>query len=606
MQMTIIAMLIVAGLTYVWLMRGFFSALIHMVCVIAAGAIAFAFWEPVAYFLLERAPSGTFGSLLTGSAWAIALALPFAVSLTILRLVVDKLLPANAQAYPIVDAVGGAVCGGVSAIISAGIIVMSLGLLRVPTNFLGYQPLGYTTDAIGRGSLVRQQPLLRPYVDELTASLYTFLSRTALRPISGQTLADYYPDLALVPASLRMSFGDGKNRNTFRPGDFNVLMRYTVGDRENGSDLASESMMADWLDRGVQMVLDLNGERIRRGYLEGFLVSFRPGAKERTGQVVFSNGQARLVCRRTDGSSRTITLHPIAILSDADPASPGFGRWRFNSNNFHVASVGGASTVVFAFEFAVPAGYTPIALYLKNIRYEIRGEPDEQLIDADDRDRLVDEGWGGHLDVVRALGVPEPEQGGPIDPTERDNGISASNRLPRLALQLGQERRLRVAESGKSNWIVDGEEIFRTNELRGQIPREQSLRIDRFAVTQDIVLVQVDVSIGRPCSLLGSRAREAPQDAPPMLVDSHGRRYRAVGYVYQDREVIRIRYTPSREIAGIDELSRAGITLSASRPDQQLILVFRCNRGAELVRFDLGSTMVTEFDPPLLLDQTQR
>src|SRR5215813_3532623 len=103
---------VVVGLTsYVWSTRGFFSALIHMACVIAAGAIAFGLWEPLGYLLLDMSGDRGFGSLIRDVSWGLALALPFALSLALLRAGVDKLLPMNAQCDPTVDYIGGAACG---------------------------------------------------------------------------------------------------------------------------------------------------------------------------------------------------------------------------------------------------------------------------------------------------------------------------------------------------------------------------------------------------------------------------------------------------------------------------------------------------------------
>src|SRR4051812_4042984 len=111
MPLFIISLIVTLGLTYIWLTRGFFSALIHLVCTIIAGAIAFAAWEPVSYWILDGSPTGGFMSFTSGVAFAVGLILPFAVSLVLLRVGVDKLLPANVVLDPKLDYVGGGVCG---------------------------------------------------------------------------------------------------------------------------------------------------------------------------------------------------------------------------------------------------------------------------------------------------------------------------------------------------------------------------------------------------------------------------------------------------------------------------------------------------------------
>src|SRR5688572_8807205 len=101
-----------AGVTaYIWCIRGFFSALIHMVCVFAAGAVAFGVWEPVANILLDVMPDRGFFAPLGEMSWGLGLALPFALALAIFRGIVDSLLPANAQCEGLADYIGGGVCG---------------------------------------------------------------------------------------------------------------------------------------------------------------------------------------------------------------------------------------------------------------------------------------------------------------------------------------------------------------------------------------------------------------------------------------------------------------------------------------------------------------
>src|SRR5262249_3026843 len=132
--LSIIAIVVTLGLGYIWLTRGFFSSLIHLVCTIIAGAIAFAAWEPISYWFLESSPNGGFMSFIAGIAWGLGLVIPFSVSLILLRLVVDKLLPANVVLEPQLDYIGGGVCGVLSGAITAGILVISLSFFRLDSD----------------------------------------------------------------------------------------------------------------------------------------------------------------------------------------------------------------------------------------------------------------------------------------------------------------------------------------------------------------------------------------------------------------------------------------------------------------------------------------
>src|SRR2546425_1265370 len=108
-----LAVLVVAvAITWVWSARGFFSAFLHMLCVIVAGALAFAFWEPLALWILSNDTSQ--GGTWVDMAWGLALILPFAVILTIIRIACDKLVPFNLQFDGAANLIGGGACGAVS------------------------------------------------------------------------------------------------------------------------------------------------------------------------------------------------------------------------------------------------------------------------------------------------------------------------------------------------------------------------------------------------------------------------------------------------------------------------------------------------------------
>ncbi|MDI1290704.1 MAG: hypothetical protein PSX37_12235, partial [bacterium] len=83
MGLSLIAIAIMLLTAYIWLTRGFFSAFLHMICVVLAGGIAFAVWEPFAYLLLDK------GRFLESTAWCLGLALPFTAALLVLRLICD-------------------------------------------------------------------------------------------------------------------------------------------------------------------------------------------------------------------------------------------------------------------------------------------------------------------------------------------------------------------------------------------------------------------------------------------------------------------------------------------------------------------------------------
>ena len=588
---TLIALFFVAFITYLWSIKGFFSAFLHMLVIIVAGAIAFALWEPIAYAILGTSNRG----FVADSVWGLSLAVPFGIVALVIRLSVDKMIPHNAQAGTAMDYVGGFVCGLVAATISVGIMVISLQYLRMPANsWATYSAIDYSDQGTARGSLEKNKDFLRPYVDEITAKFYSHLSQGTLS--TATPMAEYQPDLHLVSTGMRMNFSEndklGQSRNTVAPQDFDLIGTYTVGP---ASGAPTNTITLDSQQPGVpQGYVDLNGENISRGYIAGYVITFKAGAKESSGQIVMGNGQITLVAESADGTDFK-TLFPLALISQADSTSSDLGRWRYSSKDQFVSSVGGASQATFAFEFLVPGGYTPKHLYVRNVRTDIDSAPSGQFNSTNQRDRSISSGAilqtpsggapGGDIDRSESVTIDASD--------ERSSGIGVRNQLG-AAIQRGNHGSLNIAEAGKGWWIVDGENVFSATEANTRIT-EQSLRIDSLAVTNDTVLVKIDVSNGMPAAMTGRAFATADPSQPPIVVDNLGQYIQAVGWTYKDRQRFHVRYTPGRPMESITEAP----AISVSRGDQTMQLLFRCNYGTELESFMIGDKEILRFDPPL-------
>lgn len=591
---------------YIWLTRGFFSALIHLVCTVAAGAIALSLWEPLGYLLLANSPDRGFFVFLRDSAWAIALGVPFIVVLVLLRLATNKLLIFNAQGDKVGDAVGGAVCGAASGVLTAGIFMLAIGMLRAPADALGYAPVSYSTQATARGAIETTPGLFTGATlraDKLTANFYGYLSRTTFR--TAEPLARWHPDMAATVAANRMTY-EGKSRNTLKKTDFRVNNWYTIGlKREDGSFDRSymgkpiAPLLADQWNGPSQGAIELNGERITNGYVAGFQVQLLPTSREKVGSVLVGAGQVRLVVESLTDED-TLPLFPVATVTAMDVTNlepgqePAYARFRFDGNDVFLSSVGGASETLMTFEFAVPSGYRPIGLYVKGTRWDVpAGDPAKNMALPAERD----------ADIVAKGGVfPAPtEAAAAIDP------VVASN-LMGFTIQSGSERGLTVFTDGGNNWVRDGEEAYRRDQVGGRNMAgvDRSLQIQRFEVSPDTVLVKVNVSANSPASILSEAALSADPSQPLLLVDTNGVTYTPVGYVYSDSERYKLRYTLGRPIRSLQELTQSGITLSTSRSDQKLELIFRVTFGARIRAFQIGGTPIYELPEPLALDTHQK
>jgi hypothetical protein len=189
MILSLIVIVLVGVIAYIWASRGFFSALVHMLCVLIAGAIALGVWEPVAYWMLGK--NGV-SEMFIDMAWGVSLAVPFAAVLAVLRLATNKLLPSNAD----LDGVTNwwvAACAGWSRAISVRILIRS-ELPRVP------QVCRDDADRLRQQRLAEAQRAVVP-VDRIATSLYAYLSTAPLH--TATPLAAYRPTLADDGALLR-------------------------------------------------------------------------------------------------------------------------------------------------------------------------------------------------------------------------------------------------------------------------------------------------------------------------------------------------------------------------------------------------------------------
>lgn len=597
MILSLIVIGMVGGLTYLWLTRGFFNSFLHMICVLLGGAIAFAAWEPVSYTLLGVLPStGTFG-FLQGCAWAFGLIVPFAIATVVLRLVTDSVVRANVVVSNGVEYAGGAACGLVASSIAVGVFILGVGHLPLSSGFLGYQPVWYNDDrANGVGSLKKTDSLLFP-VDQLTATLYSNLSTGPFSPGDSRALATWYPDLHAVGFASRISPEEGKGRNTLRPADFRLQRSYTVGDKSNGTP-ASELLVDMRSPDVAQPYADLDGQQVTSGYLQGYVLRFEPGAKEQgdrgAGPVSISNGQLRLVVQDTE-SGETRNVFPLAVISQASAGENVFGRWRYDSEGVHIASVGGASTTTMAFEFMLRPGEEPLGLFVKGVRVNLDAVevPDSSYNTVDARDAVVTDGdvlTGGEA-ATSSYDLSQAVTAAPDDWAIISESMGISVNVQTI------KRFFSVADEG--NLVTSGEGRYDASEVdrRNVQAISRSLISDSFGVARDQRIIQIDVSPSTPASLLGPVTGRIAGDVPVRLIDDNGTEYDAVGYLYEDRQIWEGRYTPAAPLGGLNDIDAPSLT--NSRDDQELKLLFLVSKFIQVEHLAIGDTVIVSFDPPI-------
>lgn len=582
MFMNILVIVFVLSVAYAWMTRGVFNAMLHALCVFFAGAIAFAVWEPLSIIFLGLSDM----PLVEGVAWGVSLILPFVVMMIVFRVITDKVVKANIKSATPVDYAGGAIFGLISSGLTAGIMVIGIGYMRLPSTFLGYQPVYYTSDRSGAGSLVKTDKLWLP-VDSVTAMVYSNLSEGSMS--SAESLKKWYPDLTLTGYAARINPGEGAARNAITEDAFKVMSSYTIGDTTGAGSPKSDVV-------GEHSFVDLNGKAITpqmAGHVAGYVVEFGPSAKEKGskgGQVVISNGQIRLLTEKADGS--TGTIFPIATISESSDQGQ-YGRWLFDSEDLFITSSGGKSRIPMGFEFFVPADETPIALYVKNIRVPVGSiAANKEFSTASAREKLIRSGelLTGQR-VKREFDLSES-----VKVDDRNIARFAETVGTVLPSQLVKQRGMRINDD---NEVTEGTAIFRDEEIgRSNTPQTKSLRVEKFAYGNSQRMVQVSVGSDVEGGLLSEAANKAELDEPFMLIDTDGNEYEAVGFIYSDSsDEYTIRYTPGSTMSGLNEDGLPAI--SRSKDGQKLTLIFLVSTRVDLQYYTIGDVVQMEFDPPL-------
>ncbi|MCR9076136.1 MAG: hypothetical protein NXI07_08855, partial [bacterium] len=147
------------------------------------------------------------------------------------------------------------------------------------------------------------------------------------------------------------------------------------------------------------------------------------------------------------------------------------------------------------------------------------------------------------------------------------------------------------------NHIVAGQGTY---DVKAEVGRRnagtsKNLRVERYAVAEDQAMIKLEVSADSPFGFLSEGAQVAPLDEPLVLLDTLGNEYEAVGYEYIDGSIMELRYTLGNTLTGIEDTP----SLSTTRADQRLRIIFVITDGVEIDRFVIGDMVLAQFNPNL-------
>lgn len=160
-----------------------------------------------------------------------------------------------------------------------------------------------------------------------------------------------------------------------------------------------------------------------------------------------------------------------------------------------------------------------------------------------------------------------------------------------FVIQKGTEgQSLTTVSEGKSFAIVDGETTIENSKLN-KAGLSQNLKIDRVSLGTETVLVKVVVTPSKRSAAFVDAMEGADAKGAPVLVDTKGVKYSAVGFVHRDSKATKVRFTQGTP------LSKMGDAPSVTRntPDRELTLLFVVNEGVELKEFRVGKGVIEDW-----------
>ncbi|UCD75098.1 MAG: CvpA family protein [Phycisphaerales bacterium] len=420
---------LVAFIAYWWANQGLFSAILHCLCVIVAGAIALAVWEPLAFAAFVKGSSG-----FSNYGWGITLVVSFALILFILRVAMDRLAPANVALPNWANLTFGLPVGAVAGVLTLGIFVIGAGFIQSSDSLLGFR--GY-----GRGQRTGNiEPLNQLWlpVHQITDEFYSWLSVTSLS--TSRPMRHYYPELHKQMTLVRDSAKDGRAALALAPDAVNI--------------------------RAAFYCPELNRCAVA--------VGFNEKAQDYGSQLTLSRSQIRLIgaARRTAKASVT---YPDRWRQDT---VSGIGYHTFeNDKAAYITSVAGRESTDIMIQFPAPAGQRAAFIQIRGTRFAInpREVSEAEYVEATGRLENFDSLMGAGADYA-----PQDIQNF-LEITTKIHNLNVGTNSPLGTMQVTSERFLR---EGEAHFSRGGERPPRTLAIEG-IYQPQGTKVVLLDISQE-------------------------------------------------------------------------------------------------------------------------
>lgn len=572
----ILSLIIIAYLLFMafwWGSQGFFSALLHLVATICAGALALALWEPLALQFM-----GKFAAF----AWAGALMGPFILFLLVIRIALDKIVNGNVNFSVIVNWIFGPLCGLFAGILTAGLTVIAIGFLPLGNDILAYEPFTFdaTKDQPTSGKVIGEtnRTMLWP-VHSQTAAFYSMLSDGAF--FSGDQMSVYLPDLAAQSARHRLR--QDVNSSVIAPvRDVTVTDTWAVPTPATGLDTALIKVLpSETMQAGKKLVV-----------VETEWKASTAGAFDGDQAIRISSAQVRLLAgpSMTEGSA-SAEYEPLGFTTSD-------GMVKFMPFNDHLLMATAISSPAkFRWTFLIPADQSPRFITLRHTRYTLSSDPNKSMPSLA---KAIGTPQGAVPQVASGGNLFDNKNTGPSTPKGIE-GVKADRVATEIILSAYLpkpiSRNLATALTLQENRIISGEGTIRRNE--GSIPR--NLAIEEVDLPKHQVCVRVGITKDKANSIYGAARSVATSVTGTYLLDAKGGQHWPIGYAL---------YKPiSGEtlIKFVDDRNspiRSGRELPTDKMEGEEVvyLYFAVPKGTgTITTFQIGTQTKQQIEPPLTI-----
>jgi hypothetical protein len=516
--------------------QGMLSSFLHMICVISAGAIAMGLLEPLGFGLLDSV--GGFAAYMSGT----TLILVFLISLLVLRLSMDSLVPENLNFNKTVEWVGAGIFAICGSFLSVGIVVIGVGMLQFVPNGFGYE--GWVRDRGTGRPAISGTPM---YPAVVTARLYEFLSMGSLAPtFNSGSLATYRPNIDQTSWSLARDSFDGDSGNS----------RTWIQPKSVKITSTNGFIFSAGLDPAR---FNPDFPRFEGAYVvrvEVDVTGFDNG-----NEFTMSASQARLIAPPTASGRKPKVAFPVLF---SEPTKQGIEVYAFDDPSNFISSMAGQQKISFSLYFPKKDIGEPLSgkyfIEIKQLRIELPT-----------------------LEVVDDAGAATASS------TTNSIPTGAGGPLPSGSLEFSSEIGLKLSYNKRGSLVIDddnkvtrGLSEFPSNAPSGNVSRK--LRVENFYEPLDTRIAQITVRRGTSLDTERIKRDGGGGDAL-VLVDSNGQTYFPAGYIKKGPKITLVSFDPASLVMTIDELPSL-----PSSGNTDLILLFRVPVGVTLRELRAGDT----------------